>query len=103
MARTLRDRLFGKYAVEATVTVAEQVNPAMRRIRLETDQPVAFPYAPGRDTAHLHDLGPRPRPDGNRTARPSVCGRRHRPDVGAGGTARGPGDLLVAAGRLLHP
>ncbi|MFC5821261.1 siderophore-interacting protein [Nonomuraea harbinensis] len=47
MARTLRDRLFGKYAMEATITVAEQVNPAMRRIRLETDQPVAFPYTPG--------------------------------------------------------
>ncbi|MEU1734069.1 siderophore-interacting protein [Streptosporangium sp. NPDC020145] len=47
MAPTMRDRLFGKYAMEATVTVAQQVNPAMRRIRLETDQPVAFPYTPG--------------------------------------------------------
>ncbi|MEV4374066.1 siderophore-interacting protein [Nonomuraea sp. NPDC049637] len=47
MARPIRDRLSGKYAMEATVTVAEQVNPAMRRIRLETDQPVAFPYTPG--------------------------------------------------------
>ncbi|GAT70677.1 siderophore-interacting protein [Planomonospora sphaerica] len=47
MARTMRDRLFGKYAMEATVTVAEQVTPAMRRIRLETDRPVAFPYTPG--------------------------------------------------------
>ncbi|MFD0889079.1 siderophore-interacting protein [Streptosporangium algeriense] len=47
MARTLRDRLFGKYAMEATVTVAEQVTPTMRRIRLETGQPVAFPYVPG--------------------------------------------------------
>lgn len=43
----MRDRLFGKYAMEATVTVAEQVTPAMRRIRLETDRPVAFPYTPG--------------------------------------------------------
>ncbi|MEO3796861.1 siderophore-interacting protein [Nonomuraea sp. B10E15] len=47
MARTMRDRLFGKYAMEGTVTVAEQVTPAMRRIRLETDQPIAFPYTPG--------------------------------------------------------
>lgn len=47
MVRTMRDRLFGKYAMESTVTVAEQVTPAMRRIRLETDQPVAFPYTPG--------------------------------------------------------
>jgi NADPH-dependent ferric siderophore reductase len=47
MARTMRDRLFGKYAMEATVTVVEQVTPTMRRIRLETDQPVAFPYTPG--------------------------------------------------------
>jgi NADPH-dependent ferric siderophore reductase len=43
----MRDRLFGKYAMDAVVTVAEQVNPAMRRIRLETDRPVAFPYTPG--------------------------------------------------------
>ncbi|MFF0572701.1 siderophore-interacting protein [Streptosporangium saharense] len=47
MARTMRDRLFGKYAMEATVTVTEQVTPAMRRVRLETDRPVAFPYTPG--------------------------------------------------------
>ncbi|WP_246063772.1 siderophore-interacting protein [Nonomuraea longispora] len=47
MARTMRDRLFGKYAMEGTVTVAEQVTSAMRRIRLETSQPVAFPYTPG--------------------------------------------------------
>ncbi|MET8867585.1 siderophore-interacting protein [Nonomuraea sp. NPDC004580] len=47
MARTVRDRLFGKYAMDATITVAEQVNPAIRRIRLETDQPVAFSYTPG--------------------------------------------------------
>ncbi|GII94049.1 siderophore-interacting protein [Sinosporangium siamense] len=47
MARTMRDRLFGKYAMEATITVADQVTPAMRRIRLETDQPIAFPYSPG--------------------------------------------------------
>ncbi|MFD2352315.1 hypothetical protein ACFSTC_28135 [Nonomuraea ferruginea] len=51
MARTLRDRLFGKYAMEATITVADQVNPAMRRIRLETDQPVAFPYTPPASTS----------------------------------------------------
>ncbi|MBB4918838.1 siderophore-interacting protein [Streptosporangium saharense] len=47
MARTMRDRLFGKYVMEATVTVTEQVTPAMRRVRLETDRPVAFPYTPG--------------------------------------------------------
>lgn len=47
MARTMRDRWFGKYAMEATITVAEQVTPTMRRIRLETDQPIAFPYTPG--------------------------------------------------------
>ncbi|RJL35692.1 siderophore-interacting protein [Bailinhaonella thermotolerans] len=47
MSRTMRDRLFGKYAMEAAITVAEQVTPAIRRIRLETDQPIAFPYTPG--------------------------------------------------------
>ncbi|NRQ33738.1 siderophore-interacting protein [Nonomuraea sp. NN258] len=47
MARMMRDRLFGKYAMEATITVAEQVTPTMRRIRLETDRPVAFPFTPG--------------------------------------------------------
>ncbi|MFI7633975.1 siderophore-interacting protein [Nonomuraea sp. NPDC049400] len=50
MARTMRNPLsavFGKYAMEATVTVAEQVTPAMRRVRLETDSPVAFPHTPG--------------------------------------------------------
>ncbi|MGA4995487.1 siderophore-interacting protein [Nonomuraea bangladeshensis] len=43
----LRDHLSGKYAREATVTVTEQVTPAVRRIRLETDRPVEFPYTPG--------------------------------------------------------
>lgn len=47
MARPLRDRLVGKYAMAATITAAEPVNPAMRRIRLETDQPIAFAYTPG--------------------------------------------------------
>lgn len=50
MPRTSRNPLaavFGKYAMEATVSVAEQVTPAMRRIRLHTDQPVTFPYNPG--------------------------------------------------------
>ncbi|PSK98818.1 NADPH-dependent ferric siderophore reductase [Murinocardiopsis flavida] len=39
--------VFGKYAVDATVTEAEPVTPAMLRIRLRTDRPVAFPYTPG--------------------------------------------------------
>ncbi|GAA0925412.1 siderophore-interacting protein [Nonomuraea longicatena] len=39
--------VFGKYAMDATITTAEQVTPSMRRIRLQTDQPVAFPYTPG--------------------------------------------------------
>jgi NADPH-dependent ferric siderophore reductase len=39
--------VFGKYAMEATITHAEPVTPAMRRIRLETDRPIAFPYRPG--------------------------------------------------------
>jgi hypothetical protein len=38
--------LFGKYAMEATVTVAEQVNPAMRRIRLEPTSPSPSPAPP---------------------------------------------------------
>jgi len=33
--------------MEATITVAEQATPAMRRIRLETDQPIGFSYTPG--------------------------------------------------------
>ncbi|MGN9844367.1 siderophore-interacting protein [Nonomuraea sp. H19] len=50
MPRTTRNPLasvFGKYAMEATTTHVEQVTPTMRRIRLETDQPIAFPYTPG--------------------------------------------------------
>ncbi|WP_206061559.1 hypothetical protein [Nonomuraea basaltis] len=38
---------FTKYAMEAKVTEAELVTPAMRRIRLETGVPIAFPYRPG--------------------------------------------------------
>ncbi|ACZ88308.1 siderophore-interacting protein [Streptosporangium roseum] len=50
MPRTTRNPLagvFGKYAVPATITHVEPVTPTMRRIRLETDQPIAFPYTPG--------------------------------------------------------
>ncbi|MFG3440093.1 siderophore-interacting protein [Nonomuraea sp. NPDC047897] len=49
-ARRTRNPLagvFGKYAMAATVTVTEQVTPTMRRLRLETDRPIAFPYTPG--------------------------------------------------------
>lgn len=47
MPRNPLTAVFGRYAMEARITVAEQVTPAMRRIRLETDEPVAFPYTPG--------------------------------------------------------
>ncbi|MFI7487347.1 siderophore-interacting protein [Micromonospora echinaurantiaca] len=50
MARTTRNPLvsvFGKYAKEATITVAEQVTPTMRRLRLVADETIAFPYTPG--------------------------------------------------------
>ncbi|MDP4503580.1 siderophore-interacting protein [Nonomuraea turcica] len=38
---------FAKYVMTATVTEAELVTPTMRRIRLETGVPIAFPYRPG--------------------------------------------------------
>lgn len=50
MAASRRNPLsavFGKYAMDATITVAESVTPTMRRIRLETGRPIAFQYAPG--------------------------------------------------------
>ncbi|WP_106402306.1 siderophore-interacting protein [Actinocorallia populi] len=47
MPRNPLNAVFGKYTMEADVTVAEQVTPAMQRIRLETDEPIAFPYTPG--------------------------------------------------------
>ncbi|MEV4223436.1 MULTISPECIES: siderophore-interacting protein [unclassified Nonomuraea] len=47
MPRNPLAAVFGKYATEATVAVAEHVTPTMRRVRLETDRPVDFPYTPG--------------------------------------------------------
>ncbi|WP_345408978.1 hypothetical protein [Nonomuraea salmonea] len=111
MARTVRDRLFGKYAMDATITVAEQINPAIRRIRLETDQPVAFSYTPRpahqdpaqgpavggghpasrRDAAHVHDLGARP-PAGGRSSCASTCTRA------TASASRGPGTPGRASG-----
>ncbi|SEH01977.1 NADPH-dependent ferric siderophore reductase, contains FAD-binding and SIP domains [Nonomuraea solani] len=38
---------FAKYVMEARVTEAELVTPTMRRIRLATGAPIAFPYRPG--------------------------------------------------------
>lgn len=47
MARNPLAALAEKYSMDATITVAEQVTPAMRRVRLETDRPIGFPYTPG--------------------------------------------------------
>ncbi|GAA2622118.1 siderophore-interacting protein [Actinomadura fulvescens] len=38
---------FAKYFMEATITEADQLTPTMRRIRLETTEPIPFPYIPG--------------------------------------------------------
>ncbi|QXJ21824.1 siderophore-interacting protein [Actinomadura graeca] len=38
---------FAKYFMEATITEADLVTPTMRRIRLETGEPIPFPYSPG--------------------------------------------------------
>ncbi|APU15999.1 MULTISPECIES: siderophore-interacting protein [Actinoalloteichus] len=40
-------RIFGRYAMDAEITLVEPVTPTMRRIRLATDEPIAFPYTPG--------------------------------------------------------
>ncbi|MEU4324632.1 siderophore-interacting protein [Nonomuraea dietziae] len=39
--------VFGKYAMNATITHVEPVTPAMQRIRLQTDRPITFAYTPG--------------------------------------------------------
>ncbi|WP_245642175.1 siderophore-interacting protein [Nonomuraea candida] len=47
MARNPLAGAFAKYVMEARVTDAEPVTASMRRIRLATDAPIAFPYRPG--------------------------------------------------------
>jgi NADPH-dependent ferric siderophore reductase len=38
---------FAKYFMAATITEVAMITPTMRRIRLESDEPIPFPYAPG--------------------------------------------------------
>ncbi|MGP4103253.1 siderophore-interacting protein [Nonomuraea sp. KM90] len=47
MARNPLASAFAKYVMEGRVTDAEFVTPTMRRIRLATGAPIAFPYRPG--------------------------------------------------------
>ncbi|MEV0597216.1 siderophore-interacting protein [Nonomuraea cavernae] len=47
MARNPLTAAFARYVMEATVAETGLVTPAMRRIRLVADEPIAFPYTPG--------------------------------------------------------